>query len=531
MKVIKPYDVPKDSAFTRASIGSYTDIDGIIKVAAADVPRMNYDIDLAPMLLIEDDSINTLLYSEDLSNASWVKTRTTVTTNSILAPDDNTTADFLEEDTSLDTHFISYTSTVTSGLVYSYSCFLKADQRSSVVVVANDGSVSKASTIDLINGTSSTEDWAATPYINDWYRVSCTFTASVDSSAAYLSIYLHDGASDTYQGIAGYGLYVWGGQQEEAAKTTSYIATSSSTVSRAEDFLGFYTNATESISDWNSGTSYDIGDQVHVPTEHKIYECLVANSNSNPPDNLLGDTPNWYEFSASNPYKPFDKIIGSQVVNTGSIRYVLPSDLISGLAFFNMEEVIRIDINVTTKIEGAVYDKSLDMMYGDDLYIYDWYTYFFNELSVLDSAVVTDLPPYLSGVVTIDFITDSAATDVHIGELVYGYLYDIGSTQYSPQFSIIDYSRKTVDEFGNYSVLQRAFSKRLDTDLIIENNKINTVTKLLESLRATPVVWIGEEDNKDYTEPLVVYGYFKDFSLVIPHPIWAEMSLQIEGLI
>ena len=75
--------------------------DGLIEGVAADMPRLNYEVnngvvDSCPHLLLEMDSTNSYLNSEDVSQ--WSKAGgLTVTTNQITAPNGKLTADKIQK--------------------------------------------------------------------------------------------------------------------------------------------------------------------------------------------------------------------------------------------------------------------------------------------------------------------------------------------------------------------------------------------------------------------------------------------------
>jgi len=287
-------------------------------------------------------------------------------------------------------------------------------------------------------------------------------------------------------------------------------------------------NVSETPPDaYASGTTYVTGDQVTVAATHKIYESLQdANIGNYPPNNLDGETPYWWEVGATMPWKAFDTHIGtSKVSNLNSITYTLTPGQVTGVALLEVEG-LSVNITMADPTEGEVYNKDISILSTEN--VYDWYTYFFEGFNFDTAVIQVDLPPYRNCTLTIT-ITAETGKLAKVGEIVIGSVLDLGFTQYAPQISIIDYSKKTTDTFGNFIVLERAYSKRVDINVVVENGAINTITKILSDLRATPVVWIATE-NETYASSLVVYGYYRDFSMVIPHPIWAEMNLQVEGL-
>jgi len=66
--------------FTRSTIATYTGSDGLVKTAAINEPRFDYDpTTLQPRgLLIEEPRTNIVLHSSDLTQTDWVKTNATV---------------------------------------------------------------------------------------------------------------------------------------------------------------------------------------------------------------------------------------------------------------------------------------------------------------------------------------------------------------------------------------------------------------------------------------------------------------------
>ena len=83
--------------FTRASTGTYFDSNGVMRTAAVNQPRWDYDPVTHQLrgLLLEDARTNLWLQSADASNAAWSKSGAplpVVTANQITAPDGSLTA-------------------------------------------------------------------------------------------------------------------------------------------------------------------------------------------------------------------------------------------------------------------------------------------------------------------------------------------------------------------------------------------------------------------------------------------------------
>ena len=126
-------------------------------------------------------------------------------------------------------------------------------------------------------------------------------------------------------------------------------------------------------------------------------------------------------------------------------------------------------------------------------------------------------------------IKNSVGTTVKLGSLIVGSVTKLGTLEANPTVGIIDYSRKDTDAFGNFTFVQRNFSKRLSAQVFIDNSQLNGVQRFLNEIRATPSVWIGSED-PSFEESLVIYGFYRDFNIAIPYPQTSLCQLEIEGL-
>jgi len=121
----------------------------------------------------------------------------------------------------------------------------------------------------------------------------------------------------------------------------------------------------------------------------------------------------------------------------------------------------------------------------------------------------------------------NSLTTAKVGEIVIGNKENIGITQTTPSIGIIDYSIKEVDTFGNYTVLERAYSKRLTCSTVVYNTALDLTYNILAARRALPTVWIGSE----LYASMIVYGFYKDFSFVLSYPKMSICELEVEGLV
>lgn len=271
---------------------------------------------------------------------------------------------------------------------------------------------------------------------------------------------------------------------------------------------------------WTAGT-YALG--IQRIYEHRVYEVIVASTSDRPDVGAAAIPPTWLDLGATNRFKMFDGIIGTQTIEQFEIDVsVLPNTVINSAAFFGLFGNL-ITLIMTDPIEGEVYNQSRSLQ--DNTLVVDWYPYFFDEISFLPDMVFLDLPSF--GSASLRAIIDGGASDAKVGEMIIGRQRDIGVTNFGTSVSIVDFSVKNTDEFGNIIITTRAFSKRAEYDVTINTNAVASVQKSLADIRTTPTVFVGDQNRAE----TVVYGFYKKFNIVLSTPSVSDCSIEVEGLV
>jgi len=227
------------TAYTPTTANPITNYIPTLQTAPINTARLDYNpvTRLPNGLLIEENRSNLVLYSSEFDNVAWTKNRSSITANTIVAPDGTLTGDKLVEDTANNTHllFPNTAITVVSAAPYSYSVYLKAGERTIAQVADND---LVGATFDLSNGTITNLGTGVTASINSvgngWYR--CVTTRNAPSAIGRLVVLLvSTGTTTSYTGNGFSGIYIWGAQLEAGSFPTSYIPTVASQVTRSAD--------------------------------------------------------------------------------------------------------------------------------------------------------------------------------------------------------------------------------------------------------------------------------------------------------
>lgn len=273
---------------------------------------------------------------------------------------------------------------------------------------------------------------------------------------------------------------------------------------------------------WLVGTTYNLADRVIVIATHRIYESVIGSNIGNDP--TTDDGTNWLDVSATNRWKAFDEIIADQVVNASTIEYEFDTTgIINAVSLFGLDAETA-QVIATSAVDGEVYNETIALT--DNSAINNWYDYFFEPIIRRSRHVFVDLPQYLDTI--IDVIIGVSSGNASVGQIVIGQLRGIGGTEFGTTVGIRDYSTKENNIFGDPVIVERRYSDVVDYDVAVKSTGIDALRTLLAGFRASPVVWIGD-DVADYGT--LIYGYYKDFDVVLSSPSISRASIQVEGLV
>jgi hypothetical protein len=261
--------------FTRASSGTRVNSSGVIESIASNLPRFDYDtVTLAPKgLLIEEQRTNLLLQSAALATTPWSTSLGSVTANATTAPDGTLTASAI---TSTGGGVFQSISGTVAATVYTASIYVKYIGGGGQLTFGfNANPTSARANFNIQTGSLVSIDANATSATitsvgGGWYR--CSVTATVTSTSTIIV---------DYSLTSGTSWYSWGAQLELGASPTSYIPTTSATVTRAADNASMVGTNFSSWYNQNEGTVVAEFDFDVYSPNRGIYSLNLANAPGN----------------------------------------------------------------------------------------------------------------------------------------------------------------------------------------------------------------------------------------------------------
>lgn len=242
---------------------------------------------------------------------------------------------------------------------------------------------------------------------------------------------------------------------------------------------------------WSVGTTYAHG--VRVVRHHRRWESLIVANVGHEP--LAGST-QWMDIGPTNRWAMFDEALGTVTQADGNIVLTLdPAQTVDAVALLDVTAAL-------VRVQAPGYDRA--------------------KAPIGSPGMVTFLDlPASAEAVTITI----AGSGVAVGTLLIGRLVGLGITEASPKAAITDYSRKETDDFGEVTVVERAWAKRMSARALLRTDAVDMVAGRMATVRARPCLWIGAED----LEVLSIYGFYKDFSISIGENV-STLDLSVEGL-
>ena len=229
---------------------------GFIETVNANLPRFDYNSLTLQCkgLLIEEARSNLFLYSNQFDQFPWSVGDATISVDTNISPLGVQNADTLVEAANNSVHFVYAISASQPAGTYTYSIYVKPNGRTKFRLQQND-TTAFAVLFDLTAQTVTSIAGGATgriePVKNGWFRCSMTYVTAVPITLTNV-LYLADSSgSISYLGDGVSGVHVSAAQLELGAFATSYIPTTTTSLTRNADVVSM---TGTNFSDWYNAT-------------------------------------------------------------------------------------------------------------------------------------------------------------------------------------------------------------------------------------------------------------------------------------
>lgn len=526
MKVIKPLTFSPFS-FGRASEGSNWNEDGDLVWAGIDEPREAFDpVTHSPVgLLIEKEGKNFALQSNGFDTTPWELVGSpTLTEDAATSPEGLGNAWRFTRGTGTQQVRQGVTATFSVSSYIVFSVYAKGVAAGATIRL-NLGPISSVFRINPGDYSALSPTAAIRPVGNGYFRCELYLSSPPPLAAFFVSI----------QGQTG-DFYFYGAQVEtrplaDGPSATSYIRTSSSTGVRAPDVVVSPSPSVASLNVaendhpvWSSAVAYNTGNRVQVLGQyHRVYSALANSTNEFPPNSPA----QWLDEGSTNPWRMFNMGTGAEnqtvatAVDGSIVAELAVSDPVDAIALFNVEGG-EVSIEVRDGAGGLVgsHNQALLGLPNDT----GWWAFFFGERAPSSVVMYMDFALVTAG--TIRITVTGGGGVAKVGKLIVGQQFNVGCAKFGTAVGIIDFSRKERDPFGNNVIVERRYVDKCEYDIQIDTKDAYDIKNFLAGIRATPAVYIGSENHL----VTVVFGFFKEFSIILQGPVKSACTIQTEGI-
>lgn len=273
---------------------------------------------------------------------------------------------------------------------------------------------------------------------------------------------------------------------------------------------------------------YAADEKCMVAATDRIYQSLEDNNQGHPPP----DNPEfWVSVGATNRGRWNDEYVNTFSEDLEGLGYIQKELDAAGTTSVALFGVLGTSVQfwLLDSLGAVVAERTMDLLRDDCL---DWYDHAFSTPEYGD-RVYWQYPFTASG--TLRFRINLPGGGARLGLARYGLERMLGQTLFPIKTGLLDFSEKVTDTLGRTRIKQGLYAGLLDFTVVIQNNAVDRVRRVLESIRGLPVVWLADNltDSQDTLdgsyETLMVCGYYSSLAGTVS---WSkEYVLSVEGVV
>lgn len=255
---------------------------------------------------------------------------------------------------------------------------------------------------------------------------------------------------------------------------------------------------------------------------HRRYESLAASNTGNPP--AIDDGTKWLDIGPTNRWACLDLLRNTATTFPASpgTMVITPGRRVDSIGLVGL---VADSVTVTVTVSAVtVYTHTEDLSTRE---VVTWYDYFFAPFTYKSALALFDLPPYSNGVITVTLTRSSGLPE--LGGLVLGLNVYFGRTLHDAENDALNFSKVERDDFGNATLIPRRTVPKVKSATRCMKSAVNKIIAARVALNAQPALWSGLDDtDSGYFEPLLILGYYRQFTVTMDRPDEALVSLELE---
>ena len=256
-----------------------------------------------------------------------------------------------------------------------------------------------------------------------------------------------------------------------------------------------------------------------------IYEAAANGVTASPLDDPLS----WISRCATHKYMAFDRYNNTQTTlaedEVIEVRITRANALFLGSFVGSARLGIYAedsDGNLTL-IETQIVEKKKYLWEA----AYSWTTYFFR-VFIAESGVQDTFAEFASQFGAIRARLTALTNGFSVGRITFGTFTDLGQTKASPNLGMMDFSTKETDTTGETYLKQGRYAKRATFDVLVPTPRLDAVYGSLTAVRGKSALFAADELNR--FNALSIYGFFRDFSVILSGSDYSDCTIEVEGL-